>query len=62
MYAPLRDGDATIRRTCLATLSHLILNDMMKVKGHIAKIALCLVDSQQDIAKWAQVRRWEGGR
>jgi hypothetical protein len=25
-------------------LSHLILNDMMKVKGHIAGLARCLLD------------------
>lgn len=55
MYAPLKDGEPGIRKTAIMVLSHLILNDMMKVKGHIAKIALCLIDADQDIAKWAQV-------
>ena len=34
-------------------LTHLILNDMMKVKGHIARMAICLQDPQpriQDLA------------
>ena len=36
-------------------LSHLILNDMMKVKGHIARLALCLQDDDPRIAGLAQV-------
>lgn len=36
-------------------LSHLILNDMMKVKGHIARIALCLQDPDPSIASMAQL-------
>lgn len=36
-------------------LSHLILNDMMKVKGHIARLALCLQDPDARIAALAQL-------
>lgn len=36
-------------------LSHLILNDMMKVKGHIARLALCLQDDDPRVAGLAQV-------
>jgi len=36
-------------------LSHLILNDMMKVKGHVARLALCLQDDVPRIAGLAQV-------
>ena len=36
-------------------ISHLILNDMMKVKGHIARIALCLQDPDPAIASMAQL-------
>ena len=46
---------AGMRKTCLMVLSHLILNDMMKVKGHIARLALCLQDADPRIAGLAQV-------
>ena len=46
---------AGMRKTCLMVLSHLILNDMMKVKGHIARLALCLQDDDPRIAGLAQV-------
>ena len=36
-------------------LTHLILNDMMKVKGHIAQLALCLQDDDPRIAALAQL-------
>lgn len=35
----LRTG---VRKNALMVLTHLILNDMMKVKGHIARMAMCL--------------------
>lgn len=38
-----------VRRTSLTVLGHLILNDMMKVKGNIARIALRLVDEQEEV-------------
>lgn len=31
-----------VRKNALMVLTHLILNDMMKVKGHIARMAMCL--------------------
>ena len=31
-----------MRKNALMVLTHLILNDMMKVKGHIARMAMCL--------------------
>ena len=33
---------AGVRKNALMVLTHLILNDMMKVKGHIARMARCL--------------------
>ncbi|KAK9792029.1 hypothetical protein WJX73_005287 [Symbiochloris irregularis] len=53
MYQPLTDSDPGVRKTALMVLSHLILNDMMKVKGHIARLALCLRDSEPRIADLA---------
>jgi condensin complex subunit 1 len=55
MYRPLTDRDASVRKNALMVLSHLILNDMMKVKGHIARLALCLEDEQPRIAALAQL-------
>lgn len=46
---------AAMRVNCLMVLSHLILNDMMKVKGHIARLALCLQDDCPRVAGLAQV-------
>ncbi|KAF5843603.1 hypothetical protein DUNSADRAFT_12866 [Dunaliella salina] len=54
MYAPLGDGDLGVRRTSLTVLGHLILNDMMKVKGNIARIALRLVDDEEELRIWAR--------
>ena len=36
-------------------LTHLIMNDMMKVKGHISKMALCLVDEEPRIKALAEL-------
>ncbi|XP_018652424.1 putative condensin [Schistosoma mansoni] len=44
LYARLRDTSAKVRTNALNTLSHLILNDMVKVKGQISEMTVCLVD------------------
>ena len=49
MYACLRDDSTLVRRHTLMVLTHLILNDMIKVKGQVCEIALCLRDSDQRI-------------
>ena len=40
MYARLRDPALRVRKNALMVLTHLILNDMIKVKGQIAEIAM----------------------
>ena len=35
LYARLRDGDARVRKNMLMVLTHLILHDMVKVKGQV---------------------------
>ena len=47
-HSPL-SPHAAVRKHCLGVLSHLILNDMMKVKGHIARIAMCM-RKEEDVA------------
>ena len=44
---------AGVRKNAVMVLSHLILNDMMKVKGHIARLALCLRDADRRIVSLA---------
>ena len=39
LYAPLRDTDVSVRKTTLMVLTHLILNDMVKVKGQVTTFA-----------------------
>lgn len=50
LYARLRDPDAGVRKNTLMVLSHLILNDMVKVKGQVGEIAVCLNDPDPRIA------------
>jgi condensin complex subunit 1 len=49
VYACLRDPSTKVRRHTLMVLTHLILNDMVKVKGQVCEIVLCLRDTDQRI-------------
>lgn len=40
-------------------LTHLILNDMVKIRGQISAMALCLEDSNSDIMESAKVFFYE---
>eukprot|EP00741_Cyanophora_paradoxa_P018577 tig00021070_g17935.t1 len=55
IYARLRDEDTTVRKNTLMVLSHLVLNDMVKVKGNIGEMALCLVDGEPRIKDLAHL-------
>lgn len=44
LYAGLRDEDARVRKNTLMVLTHLVLNDMVKIKGQLSEIAVCLED------------------
>ena len=50
MYARLHDESVSVRSNTLTVLTHLILNDMIKVKGQISDMAWCIVDSEDKIA------------
>jgi hypothetical protein len=50
----LRDPETRVRKNALMVLTHLILNDMVKVKGHIAEMAVCLEDPDRRIADLAR--------
>jgi len=53
LYGCLRDSSTVVRRHTLMVLTHLILNDMVKVKGQVCEIALCLQDDDPRIRDMA---------
>jgi len=55
MYARLHDESISVRSNTLTVLTHLILNDMIKVKGQISDMACCIVDSVDKIAGLAKL-------
>jgi len=55
LYAFLRDKSTRVRRHTLMVLTHLILNDMVKVKGQVCEIALCLIDKEIRIRDMARL-------
>lgn len=55
IYACLRDKSTRVRRHTLMVLTHLILNDMVKVKGQVCEIALCLQDQESGIRDMARL-------
>ena len=50
LYRRLKDDDASVKRTCLMTLTFLILAGQVKVKGQLGEMAKCLEDSDKRIA------------
>ncbi|CAB4059470.1 YCS4 [Lepeophtheirus salmonis] len=55
MYARLRDESSLVRSNTLTVLTHLILNDMIKVKGQISDMALCIIDKVDRISSMAKL-------
>lgn len=55
VYAILRDKDPRVRKNTLMVLSHLILNDMIKVKGQISEMAICIEDEEERISDLARL-------
>jgi len=55
LYARLRDGDTGVRRNALLVVSHLLLSGMVKVKGNVGEIAVCMHDPDPAIAAHATV-------
>ena len=51
----LCDGSVLVRYNTLMVLTHLILNDMVKVKGHVSQVVLCLSDPDDKMRDLATV-------
>ena len=49
MYSTLQEDDPELRLTAVKMLSHLILHEMIRVKGQISDLAMCIVDSVPEI-------------
>ena len=55
LYRRLNDGDGSVKRTCLMTLTFLILAGQVKVKGQLGEMAKCLEDDDRKIADLARM-------
>jgi condensin complex subunit 1 len=55
LYFRLRDGDDGVKKNALMCLTHLILNGMVKVKGQISEMAVCLEDGYERIRDLAKL-------
>lgn len=55
MYSRLSDENETVRYNTLTVLTHLVLNDMIKVKGQVSHVVICLNDTCPQIRDLATV-------
>lgn len=55
LYRRLNDNEASVKRTCLMTLTFLILAGQVKVKGQLGEMAKCLEDDDRKIADLARM-------
>ncbi|KAL9624237.1 MAG: hypothetical protein Q9160_001484 [Pyrenula sp. 1 TL-2023] len=55
LYRRLTDADGSVKRTCLMTLTFLILAGQVKVKGQLGEMAKCLEDGDRKIADLAKM-------
>ncbi|XP_056386755.1 condensin complex subunit 1 isoform X1 [Hyla sarda] len=54
LYARLRDESREVRKTSAIVMTHLILKDMVKVKGQVSEMAVLLIDSDIEITSLAK--------
>jgi condensin complex subunit 1 len=54
MYRSLRDPSVIVRKNSLMVLTHLALNDMIKVRGEVAEIAMRLEDDDRGVRDLAR--------
>ncbi|KAF9195978.1 Condensin complex subunit [Haplosporangium sp. Z 11] len=55
LYKRLSDSDTAVKKNTLMVLTHLILNGMVKVKGQLGEMAICLVDEDARISDLARL-------
>nr|XP_009862227.1 condensin complex subunit 1 isoform X2 [Ciona intestinalis] len=54
IYARLNDKSVMVKVYATKVLTNLILNDMIKVKGHVSEMARCIVDENEKISAIAK--------
>ncbi|XP_078507673.1 condensin complex subunit 1 isoform X2 [Lissotriton helveticus] len=54
LYARLRDDSCSVRKTAGIVMTHLILKDMVKVKGQVSEMAVLVIDPEAEIAALAR--------
>ncbi|XP_053154023.1 condensin complex subunit 1 isoform X2 [Hemicordylus capensis] len=54
LYARLRDPCRHVRQTAALVMTHLILKDMVKVKGQVSEMAALLIDPEEEIVGLAR--------
>jgi condensin complex subunit 1 len=55
LYQNLHDQNPNVRKTTMIVLTHLILNDMIKVKGEMCNIAILFEDSSLELQNLAHI-------
>ena len=53
-FSVITNNNVQVRKTTIRVLTNLILNDMVKVKGQISELAVCLEDKEAHI-RWVVV-------
>ncbi|XP_069506775.1 condensin complex subunit 1 isoform X2 [Ambystoma mexicanum] len=54
LYARLRDDSHSVRKTAGMVMTHLILKDMVKVKGQVSEMAVLVIDPEAEISALAR--------
>ncbi|XP_074050547.1 condensin complex subunit 1 isoform X2 [Macrotis lagotis] len=54
LYARLRDPASQVRKTAGLVMTHLILKDMVRVKGQVSEMAVLLIDPEPEVAALAK--------
>lgn len=49
IYGRLRDNEVLVRKTAMKILSNLVKREMIRVKGQMSEMALCIVDSNEEL-------------
>jgi hypothetical protein len=55
MFRRLRDPEVIVRYNTLMVITHLVLNDMIKVKGHVKHVVMSLNDEESSIRDLARL-------
>ena len=55
LYSNLADPSPTVKRHSMSVLSHLILNDMIKIKGNVASVAMLIVSKDQTLSDMSKL-------